>query len=106
LPEELRHKLNALYGSLETRNPQSVVVACRNLLADLHAFDRQPALQSHVNTIRAFESETDGFPVGSTRDMWDGQALSTKDQELAAYMARMHSALLLAVSKLVQNLSD
>lgn len=106
MAEELRHKLNALRGSLETRSPQAVVVACRNLLSDLHQFDQQPALKDPVNTIRAFESETDVFPVGSTRDMWDAQALSTKDQELAAYLARMHSELLLASSTLVESLAD
>lgn len=47
------------------------------------------------------DSESDGFPIGESRSLWDAAALSVADQQREAFEARFREAALEAAARLI-----
>lgn len=64
-----------------------LVEGCRALVALMGSLPPEIAASQPATWIAAVESETDMFPVGHARSLWDPDALRRGDEELAAYLA-------------------
>jgi hypothetical protein len=56
--------------------------------------------------IRAVESDTDRFPIGSAQDAWDTESLKHINDELSLYMKDARSDILEACNRIISKYSD
>ena len=92
--------LTNLKHALE-RNDHAEVVACvRESLKATSGKELSKHAEGARTTLIAFESETDNYPVREVRALWNAEALSTKDFEIADYVAKMRQHLLQAIEVL------
>lgn len=79
-----RAALDQLRGMID--GSVGLVEGCRALVALLPSLPPEIAASEPARWIAAVESETDMFPVGQARSLWDPDALRRADDELAPYL--------------------
>jgi hypothetical protein len=76
-------------------------VGCREICA-LRGSGLSETDEQVLTTIIGVESETDAFPIGSERSLWDADALREKDEELSQYLHKVRPIILAACRRIIE----